>query len=78
MARYTETKVIAFNALRHSRIVNAEVSGVTINQWNGIEYVPTGTVIAAGTSESVVTRGLKLQFVVQAGGAVNVEEGENE
>lgn len=78
MARYTSTKSLTFGAYRHSRIVNAEVSAVTVNQWNGIEYVATGTVIAAGTSETIVTRGLKLQFVVQAGGAVNIEEGENE
>lgn len=78
MARYTSTVELSFGTYRHSRIVNAEVSDVTINQWNGIEYVPTGTVISADTSESVVTRGLKLQFVVQAGGAVNIEEGKNE
>jgi hypothetical protein len=43
-------------------------------QWNGIEYVETGTTITADTSQEVITRGLKLQFVMTAG-AVNIEEG---
>jgi hypothetical protein len=78
MARYlfsdSSTVEICFNDLRRSRIVNAETADVVIMQWNGIEYVETGTTITADTSQEVITRGLKLQFVMTAG-AVNIEEG---
>lgn len=72
MARYTSDVVISFNDLRSQRAVLAEGT-VTINQWNGVAFVPTGTVIT-DKSEVVWTKGLRLQFVVAAG-AVTIEEG---
>ena len=76
MARYTSTLIKSFGTARHSRTVTAEISDLTINIHNGIEFVSTGTVITAGESKQVVTRGLRLQFVVAPGGAFNLEEGE--
>lgn len=74
MSRYTITTDISFGAFRDSRAVLAEGT-VTINQWNGIAFAPSGTVIT-DKSEVVWTKGLRLQFVVSVGGAVTVEEGE--
>lgn len=73
MARYTETVELSFDNLQHSRVVNAEVSDVVINQWNGSAFVSTGATVTAGESADIVTKGIRLQFVVIGGGAVTIE-----
>lgn len=72
MARYTETVAISFNNLRESRVICAE-GLVTINQWNGVAFVPTGASLT-DESKQLVTQGLRLQFVVDSG-AITIEEG---
>lgn len=78
MIRLTETTELSFDDLRHTRVVNAEVSDLVINQWNGASFVPSNTLISAGESADVITRGLRLQFVVIPGGAVTIEGVYNE
>lgn len=73
MARYSETKEISFGNARDKRVVLAG-GAVTINQWSGGTWNPTGTTIT-DEAKAVTTRGLRLQFVVEAGGFVDIEEG---
>ncbi len=76
MARHTNTVIISFSGVRQTRVVTAE-GDVVVNQIvaEGADAIPTGTVIPAGHSVEIVTRGLVLEFVVQPGGAVTIEEG---